>query len=155
MKTFILFMGLTTATAFGASGQTLGYRYDASGNRIKREIESTGQSMQTVSASTAEIALDSDTATVDPFEPTAATKEPFRVAVYPNPTDGLIEIELPDLKIGEKGRIRIHTLQGATIYEAQSVQNRQSADVSHCMPGVYALYVTVNDKTVMRTIIKL
>ncbi|MDR2563769.1 MAG: T9SS type A sorting domain-containing protein [Prevotellaceae bacterium] len=160
MKTFILFMGLTTAAAFGASSQALVYRYDASGNRIKRELENPGQvgspaAPQSVSASTAEIALDADTATVKLSEPATVAKEPFRVEVYPNPTEGLVEIELPDLKKGEKGRIRIYSLQGATVYEKQSVQNRQSADISHCMPGIYALYVTVNNKTVMRTIIKL
>ena len=160
MKTLIFFLGLMASGAFYASGQPLVYEYDASGNRVKRKVEAIGQSAQAQAKATsaqpaAEIALDTDTATVKAAATSAPVVEAFRVTIYPNPTEGFIEIDLPDLKEGEKGRIRIYSLLGASMYDTRKLQSNQSLEISHFTPGIYALYVTVNDKTVMRTIIKL
>jgi len=135
-----------------ADAQTLVYSYDESGNRIQRSL--LGRSMNIV---VSEIEIDSSKNSIDnpvdlnPFE---EKKEPFKVKIYPNPTTGVFSVELPELQEKQKGNITIYSKMGKLVKRIPSVQINQSVDITNYSADVYLLYITVEDKTITRTLIK-
>ena len=82
---------------------------------------------------------------------------PSSVSVYPNPTSGIVNIELD----GFKANNLIIKVMNTSISEVLVVENSISSDthkeainISNQPAGVYFLYFQCRDKTVVRKIVK-
>jgi hypothetical protein len=126
------------------------YLYDASGNRTKRIIT---KSLSIDTAAYSKFANDSiqDASDDDPF---AKKEDAFKVLVYPNPTQGITEIEIPDLKTNQKAQMQIYSITGSFVKQIRNLQRRQSVDLTDLSAGIYLLYITVDKDTVVKKIIK-
>jgi hypothetical protein len=129
--------------------QKITYLYDASGNRIQRIVT---KSLSIDAAAYSKSVNDSiqDASTGDPF----AKKDAFEVLVYPNPTQGIIEVEIPELKTNQKARMQIYSTTGSFVKDVRNLQKRQSVDMGSLSSGIYILYITVDENTVTKKIIK-
>jgi ELWxxDGT repeat protein len=68
------------------------------------------------------------------------------VSVYPNPTNGKFNVELPENS--NKADIEIHDLTGALIRHQKAMDGSNTIDISNCSPGLYILRVTENSMTI-------
>ena len=82
------------------------------------------------------------------------TGDAFPVILYPNPTYGQFTLELPDFKSGEKGYIIVYDQMGKAVINQKYVSLSQYFDISGVMPGYYIIHIMVNDKLVIKKIIK-
>ena len=73
------------------------------------------------------------------------------IALYPNPTDGKVTLELP----GEDGaHAFIYDAQGKLIYEFSNAKNGQQFDLSKLSTGVYTFRVTYFNLTHIEKVVK-
>jgi hypothetical protein len=131
------------------SAQVIIYQYDASGNRIKRNIVVT-RSLQ--ADTTLNKTVDSTEIYGDNAPEDANTA--LNVKVYPNPTYGIFEIEIEHLTEKQKPQLHIYTINGSLVKTVNRLQNRQSIDISDQPTGIYLLRITADDKVVTNKIIK-
>jgi hypothetical protein len=133
--------------------QKIYYDYDESGNRIKRYIIVT----KSMAIDTAFHKADNDSVLddlKDSDNPDDEKKDAFEVLVYPNPTDGILEVELPELKPNQKADLYLYSRVGVLVKQVNRLQKRQSVDISNQPVGIYILRIIVDDKSVIRNIIK-
>ena len=132
------------------------YSYDASGNRIKREVKTSAMSAMPLARNdSVDLSTDEDIVTEEPEETTGNTAgEAFRTVLYPNPTYGYFTIELPEFKQGESGQIMIYDQTGNLIVRQKYVSSTQDFDISSIPAGIYIVRILVNDKLVIKRIIK-
>jgi hypothetical protein len=133
--------------------QKITYDYDDSGNRIKRYIKVTkGLAIDT---SYSESKGDSISDNLqEPYNWDNEKKDAFEVLIYPNPTLGMLEIELPELKTNQKSHLYLYSRTGNLVKQIDRLQKRQSMDISNQPVGIYIMRITVDDKEVTRKIIK-
>jgi hypothetical protein len=129
------------------------YTYDAAGNRIKREIKTVLMSAAMPVNDTIETALfDNEQGEANAFEDN--TGDAFPTILYPNPTYGQFTLDLPDFKPGEKGYITLYDQMGKIIVHQKYVSASQYFDISNVLSGFYVAHIMVNDKLVIKKIIK-
>jgi hypothetical protein len=133
--------------------QKIAYDYDDSGNRIKRyAIRSRSMAIDTAfnKAENDSISNDSN----DLHNTDTEKKDAFEVRVYPNPTTGILEVELPDLESNQKARLYLYSRKGTLVKQMDRLQKRQSVDISNQPVGIYVMRIAVDDKVVIRNIIR-
>ncbi|NBP30587.1 MAG: T9SS C-terminal target domain-containing protein, partial [Flavobacteriia bacterium] len=73
------------------------------------------------------------------------------IALYPNPTDGKVTLELP----GEEGAsAMVYDAQGKLIYEYRQAKNGQQFDLSKLSTGVYTFHIQLNDMHHIEKVVK-
>jgi hypothetical protein len=124
-----------------AEDVTFIYKYDASGNRIKREFRTLDDNGP----------IPIDSLIVDP-DPT----NPFNIAVHPNPTSGVFTLIVTGLaNMGNvSSSIMIFNASQTLVLSANKVERMQSLDISDNPPGYYFMVIKVGDYTRYITIIK-
>jgi hypothetical protein len=131
--------------------QKIKYSYDESGNRTKRYIS------KSLAIDTADYKAENDSIADNPKDPynwDERKKDAFEVVVYPNPTTGILEIELPELKTNQKTHLYLYSQTGVLVKQMDKLQKRQSVDISNQPVGIYILRITVDNETVTRKVIK-
>jgi len=136
-----------------AAGQVLNYSYDESGNRILREpgTDRSGTSLVTMAIPDS---MGVENSVYEKGDDNEKVDEPFRAFISPNPVSSEFELELPDIGEGEKGSIQIYDSMRQPKLRWSTVQKRQQFNIGIFSPGIYILYVTIGDKTVVRKLIK-
>jgi hypothetical protein len=133
------------------------YSYDAAGNRIKREVNAGAMSLAMAPVNdTIDMLLQEDTVTDTEtdvlFEDN--TGDAFPVILYPNPTYGQFTLSLPDFVREEKGSILVYDQMGKIIVNQKYASASQSFDISNVLLGYYIVHIVVNNKLVVKKIIK-
>ncbi len=131
------------------------YTYDAAGNRVKREL---AQPLPVMPL--AVVQQDSSLQLTQP-EPVNALNTPqtqdapaFEVRLFPNPTSGWVNLELPEWQAGETGQITVHSQTGALVFQQKQVTAAQTLQLSNLLPGYYLVRIVVGEKMVIKGIIK-
>lgn len=142
-----------------AQNITIKYSYDASGNRIKREL--LAQEVQEPENIAIPQQPEQQKELVELLQqplanatPSNAVQEAFTVLVYPNPSRGVYTLELPELQDDERGTVQVYSTLGRLVRKQRGVHRVQSVNITSAMPGYYLLQVTVEGKVVTRTLIK-
>ena len=117
------------------------YRYDAAGNRISRTIV---LSPRSAPAST------ENEQTVVYTEMLADIK----LKIYPNPTDGLVKVEIYNLPEGQTAQIWIYAMTGKLISIYKNVSNTVSINISNEPAGIYVMKITAGEYRTEWKIIK-
>ena len=107
---------------------TIAYRYDAAGNRISRTIV-----LSTISAPA-------------PLEekPQVIYTEVFadiQLKIYPNPTDGLVKVEIFNLPEGQTAQIWLYAMSGQLITSFNEVSKAVDINISGQPAGIYVMRI--------------
>lgn len=73
--------------------------------------------------------------------------------VYPNPSNGSLNIQLPSNHNNENMSIIITNIMGVKVYEDTKYSNQKPIDISTFTNGMYLLSISQNGITVFKTII--
>jgi len=127
MKIFIVFF-FALFSFFFAQGQTkkVVYSYDLAGNRIKREIVMQVQVKSTV---------------VEEKVYTERLAE-ASLHIYPNPTEGLLKIELKNVPFDQKATFMLYDMTGQLILKKVNVSVSEEINISDKPSGTYILKIS-------------
>lgn len=135
MKTLYILVGLLAAvlTLETAHAQTsYGFTYDASGNRLTRAV---------ILLKSATIPTDSISAKEikTPLDDQIGLQ---KTRIYPNPTKGLLRIDLPELTEHE-AIIRLHDSNGRLIIQQTGVESNNELNLSAYPSGMYIMSIQI------------
>jgi len=146
----ILLMGMTSVYEQTAIGQTIIYTYDAAGNRISRIILLTVQSMQK-SAKTDTTDLLQEKQISQPSEDKIGDA---KVTIYPNPTKGLLLIEMQDITVDIPTVGKLYSLSGTLLLNQPLKTFPATLDLSGYANGIYILVIESGSQSGKWRIIK-
>ncbi len=79
----------------------------------------------------------------------------IEVSAYPNPTDGIINLVIPEHLVGnDNNHFIIYNSNGVIIKRMEIVGTKTIINISNSNSGIYVLNVILDDKTITRKIIK-
>lgn len=136
-KYFLVFLVLLLSQISGnyANAQKcLSFDYDADGNRIKRYVHNNCVEMK-------------DNIEIDDNE------EITEISVYPNPTEGILKIIMPENFTHEKSFCHIYDLNGVLIME-MCVTDETIIDIGNMPSGIYLMKIISGDETFSKIILK-
>jgi hypothetical protein len=119
------------------NAQKIRYSYDATGNRIMREMPLYEKS-----------AVDT--------VPRVFTEELAKrtVNIYPNPTGGQLKVEVSDFEKCKSGNFTIVNMQGQVILRKKMNSAISDLDLNNRANGVYILQINIDDENSSWKIIK-
>jgi hypothetical protein len=147
MKTTAKFVFLTILLCLSTemlNAQSVSFTYDAAGNRINRII-----GMPPVAAS----ALSPDTTQNKQIVYSEVISD-IVIRIYPNPTDGLIKVEILNLPLKKTADILLYQFNGTLFLKKQNVSSSAELNITGQPAGVYILKIIVGDKKTEWKIIK-
>ena len=140
----LLFLCLQSCFTEGyAQSKTYMYSYDQAGNRISRIIDLT---------KTAAIATDS-TGQKEQAEVVEDYLDEQKIRIYPNPTDGILTVELPST-LEQTVRYRLYNMNGQLLLDTRSQDTMTEFDISGYPSGFYLLQIMAGHQSVTWKIIK-
>lgn len=119
------------------------YAYDACGNRISRTIILS--------------ALNSPERRTAEFENTTYMEETSlerSIKFYPNPTKGMLKVEIVNMQEGDECNLSVFSMSGARIVQTRADYSITTLDLSNCNAGHYLLVVDFNGGKTTWKIIK-
>lgn len=111
--------------------QRINYTYDEAGNRTKREI---------VLSSTRSVSENEEEASETYEEKLRETK----VTIYPNPTKGMLRVDISGVDNFEDARISLYDLNGKLLQQWTNISQSNVIDLSGQTPAMYIMQVTYN-----------
>ena len=120
---------------------SVGYAYDAAGNRISRTIILT-RNMAKKQARTVKDKEYTDILSLR------------NITISPNPTKGMVKITITGLKDSDSCKMSIYTLKGQTIKTLPVTGETTTVDLGGQPDGIYLLDITVNGEKTSWKIIK-
>ncbi|NPD82006.1 T9SS type A sorting domain-containing protein [Prevotella sp. PINT] len=137
MKTFfsILFLAIMPYASFS---QSLSFSYDNAGNRVKREITMAAKALPKKSNATY-------------FSEMLSEKN---IRIYPNPTKGLLKVEIIGYDSSDKCNLSIFGTSGQFILSTSLTSSIGNLDISSCPDGICLLHISLNGKESTWKIIK-
>lgn len=143
MRRFYLLFYLVLLPLVSSAQSRITYSYDAAGNRIKREITlSFSQNMPKQQSLTSQEQIYSE------------VLHEHLVKIYPNPTEGALEVSILGLKNTEKCSLKVYTTQGKQIMTVNVNTDSANIDISNHPAGIYLLKITINNSSTTWKIIK-
>ena len=130
MKKCIVFcIIIILCTTFSFAQQRVEYSYDLAGNRITREI-----------------VLDPEIRTTLE-EPLVFTERILEASlhIYPNPTEGLLKVEIKNIPDEQKMNIAFYDLRGNIILQKSNISPLDEIDISNQPAGTYLLKIESGD----------
>lgn len=137
----IIFLVITVLKP-GQAQTIFSFGYDASGNRLTRTI-----TLKSASISKDSVELKK---ALTPLDDQIGLN---KVRIYPNPTKGLLGVEIPNL--GDiPSNLQIYSLGGTLLQQVRIVTEYAEIDLSNQPTGIYVLRISIGDKTSVWKIIK-
>ena len=141
----LLFM-LLAFNGLKAQTVTVNFEYDESGNRTRRYIElkkaeENGESVKTEEST----GWQSEVRDV---------MQGAELTIFPNPTDGLINVNIAGVNGSNFFRLTLSTLSGTIIEERNSVDENTQLDISRLAQGMYLLTVSTPSERRVWKIVK-
>jgi hypothetical protein len=142
MKQKFLFFSAFALLASAAAAQTMQFAYDEAGNRISRTITVTppglraGEEEQDATPLVEQLAAD------------------LSVKIYPNPTEGFLQMELSGIETGETVQLVLFGLNGQVLLQIDTTSMLIPVDLSEHSTGVYVLRLTVRGRSTDYKIVK-
>ncbi len=141
MRKFHLLFYLALLPVVSSAQDRIGYSYDASGNRIKREIimqppKAKQQTFETEGQVFSDMLQEHD------------------VKIYPNPTDGIMKVRISGIKNTDKCSLAIYTMRGDRVMLDERQQYNFDVNISNQPAGTYLLRITINNQSTTWKIIK-
>lgn len=145
MKQLFLIISAVLFSGFLA-GQTVQFTYDASGNRIHREIiyqenipDSTGIANDTTVMKSSEL-------TANVTKEYTATIGKQTIKIYPNPNSGFFTVKIEGWDAGSKAEMTMTSLAGKSIVEEKITGETTKVRFHNQPDGTYLLTIILNGK---------
>jgi len=128
------------------NAQTIQYDYDNAGNRIARRVINITKAPKVVIPEEEE-----EEAAEEPEEEAdnvlAFTEKigEIQAHIFPNPTKGILKIEISDADKAEEITLTLYSGQGATLVEQKIQQGNNTLDLSTYSTGWYILRLQTGD----------
>ena len=137
---FLLSVVLSMWAGLDICAQRIKYTYDNAGNRLTRQKEIVVQTRGALS---------------DEEEPSVYEEElsETKVTIYPNPTRGMLKIDISGVEKFENARISLY-LTGKLLQQWAGISQSNAIDLSERTPGMYIMQVVYNGKISSWKIIK-
>lgn len=74
------------------------------------------------------------------------------IAVYPNPTRGIITVKLPSIAYN-KGDLSLVDIQGRTILSKEMIGTEENLSLEHLSQGIYLLTISVDNQKITKKIV--
>ena len=115
------------------------YGYDAAGNRISRTI-----------------VLAPRSAPIEEEQPVVHTEvfSDILLKIYPNPTTGLLKVEISNLPEGQTAEIFLYSMSGKLISSFKNISNTVSINISNQPAGIYVMNIIAGNYRTEWKIIK-
>ena len=139
---FLLFVVLSMWAAADAYAQNkIKYTYDSAGNRLSRQKEIVVQTRGALS---------------DEEEPSVYEEElsETKVTIYPNPTKGVLKVDISGVEKFENAQISLYDLTGKLLQQWAGISQSNIIDLSERTPRMYIMQVAYNGKISSWKIIK-
>lgn len=143
MKKFHLLFYLALLPVVSSAQDRIGYSYDASGNRVKREIV-----MPVPKAMAKQQNFSSDNQSFSDM------LRDHSIKIYPNPTKGALQVSISGLTGTDKCSLEVYTAQGAQVLTENVKTDNVDINISNQPNGVYLLQITINGKSTTWKIVK-
>ena len=140
IQTTVLIFLATVCSQVLHSQRTISYGYDFAGNRVSRTIE-----------------VNSLRAATQDEQPAAVYSEmlsDIELKIYPNPTDGLLKVEIHNLPAGQTANVQLYNLSGKLISSFKGIADYADIDISGQPSGTYLLRITAGEYQTEWKIIK-
>jgi hypothetical protein len=138
----IIFTTIMLLFSVFCNAQTVEYIYDNAGNRTARRV------IQMSSPETVKKALpDSDEPEEEQENPSVLEEilGKMQINIFPNPTKGILGIEIKDAGTTEEVALALYSGQGALMVERKIRQGHNTLDLSNYPPGWYILRLQTGD----------
>lgn len=121
--------------------QRVKYTYDNAGNRLTRQKE---------------IVVQTRGALNNGEEPSVYEEElsETKVTIYPNPTKGMLRVDISGVEKFENAQISLYDLTGKLLRQWAGISQSNAIDLSERTPGMYIMQVAYNGKVSSWKIIK-
>ena len=132
---FLLLTVLLSLFCLHTKAQTVQFTYDAAGNRI---------SGKTIMLLRTALEEDDD----EPEEELPVYSEFMGdriIRIYPNPTQGLLKVDIENLLKGETATISIYDMSGKQIVSKEASSFSTEMDITGHPEGVYILRIVIGD----------
>ena len=145
---------------FAAKAQKYGYlySYDANGSRVMRQLVLTNNQPSKIKDTTAQHGDSTVTVAANQAAQQQQVSETLangqQITVYPNPTDGVLQIDITNFATGSKGYILATDMQGRLVYKSENINATNKIDFTSLAKGNYTLKLLLNDTTKEWVIIK-
>lgn len=146
MKPLLTYTTILLLAPFSMSAKaqnTVSYTYDAAGNRITRQIL---LSQRQVPEDSLRLEKSKEVHT-----DVIAKKN---VHIYPNPTQGVVKVEVIGLEKSERCQMAIYTSSGQQIASIRATSTASEFDLSSQPNGIYLLHISVSGSESTWKIIK-
>ena len=110
------------------------YSYDETGNRKTREKSIEMRSMLKSSIGKSNLAV-SD---IQMYEDVISE---MKIFIYPNPTQGMLKVDITGGEIPKDARIYLYNLQGALIRQLTGISETNEVDISSQPSGIYLMKI--------------
>ena len=123
---FLLSVVLSMWAGLDICAQRIKYTYDNAGNRLTRQKEIVVQTRGALS---------------DEEEPSVYEEElsETKVTIYPNPTRGMLKVDISGVEKFENARISLYDLTGKLLQQWAGISQSNEIDLSERTPGMYVL----------------
>ena len=138
MRTILLAIVLMLFSSNRLSAQSVHYGYDQAGNRISREIVFSSRSPAVKKAMHSH------------YTETVSGK---RLQIYPNPTHGLLKVEVLGLGADDSCGIKLFNTSGQLLFSSDE-SSSATINITSQPVGIYYLNVIINDEKTVWKIIK-
>lgn len=149
IKTVLFILSVLFLVIDQSMGQsyTVKYSYDASGNRVKRFIEESDSQENFTGDS-----VRYDTLAKEPVN--GKGKGSKMVTLFPNPTQGVLNLELKGFTEYDKADYMITSLTGQNMLHQRVTASVTRIDISSLSPGTYIVRVSAGGRVETWKIIK-
>ncbi|MDR1343174.1 MAG: T9SS type A sorting domain-containing protein [Prevotellaceae bacterium] len=135
-----LLLGLSAHAA-----QRVQYSYDAAGNRVLRKtVAQAFPEVETETETETETKVHNmaaqNTAATQPAQLDAAIQEQ-KITVYPNPTHGLLVVDIADSEQLTEVQVLLYSLSGALVRQWRAASGSNTLDIGEQPPGIYIVCV--------------
>ena len=134
-------IAILSVSGLRLTAQNVVYTYDEAGNRTNRSIIYIED-------------LRSSTEDTSPPETISGLTSEQEVKFYPNPTRGILTVEILRLSETNPAEIQIIDTSGRTVKHLKTVSLQNTLDLGNLTNGIYLLKITLKDETATWKIIK-
>lgn len=129
---------LLSAFLLSANADKVSFSYDSAGNRVRREIVIEKKSAPA-------------NAVAEYFSDMLSEKE---IKIYPNPTEGLLKVEICGYDDPDNCRISVYTMSGQLVLASDVTSPFTEVDITTQPDGMYIFLIVLNGEESTWKIIK-
>lgn len=135
-----LFALIVCLIPYVSNAYKVSYSYDAAGNRVSKEIVLEQKR-----------SLKKENSHGNTVSETLSDKE---IRIYPNPTKGILKLEISVLEENDNCEISIYSSSGQLLYTLRTNEQIIDIDMTSFTSGAYFLHITINREQSIWKIIK-